>query len=623
MSLLSVEDLSLEIGSKQLFNRISFDHNPGDKIALVGVNGCGKSSLLKLISQIHHQPHPNIRTQKGLTLTYLPQDNIINPNETILDHLFRSTTKTATLIRDYHHCLSELELSKSSALEQTLSELSTQMDLHHAWDYQARVASILTELNIHSLSQTMGTLSGGMVKKVRLAQALIEDTKLLILDEPTNHLDIATIEWLEQVLKRRRQSLLMVTHDRYFLNRLCNRILEIDQQSLYHYQGHYQDYLLQRAERYAAQERADQRLQSILRVELAWLKQGPKARSTKQKARKQRIDSLVQQKPLSKETALELGVSDRRLGKKVLVLKNATKSFGDKMVVNHFSYTFKQQERIGLVGPNGVGKTSLLNLINGRQQPDSGEIDCGVNTVFGTFDQTQVLLDHNKTIYEHVQEIGSQLILHDGTQISAAKLLERFLFPSSALKTPLGLLSGGEIRRLQLVCLLLKNPNFLLFDEPTNDLDITTLSVLEDFLIQFKGCLIVVSHDRYFMDRVVDQLLIFTENGRIHRFSGSYTDYLDTLNDVKRYQSSPKQVAKQAHTSSHIKTKLTNKERYEFQKLETDIEILETEKDRLTVLVTSQSLSSNEYERIGKQLKTIETKLSKDYARWEQLAEFA
>lgn len=628
MSLISVQNLSCSQGAKLLFENVSFGIQPGDKIALVGVNGSGKSTLLSQIARVSQTRNPHIIVKQNLKITLLPQIPAFNPEDTILDHLFRSDNAAAKAVREYQFCLARMETEKSPLLEAQLARAASEMDRLQAWAYEDRVASILKELDIHHLTQKMNTLSGGMIKKVALAQLFFEETDLLILDEPTNHLDIDTIDWLENKLKTLPVTLLMVTHDRYFLDKICTRILEIDQQTLFSYQGNYQTFLEQRAQRYSAMQKEQEDIRTVLRVELEWLKRGPKARSTKQKARKERIKDMMARKTFSEEKVLELGVTGRRLGSKILELEKVTKVFGDRFIIRNFSYTFTKGEKIGILGPNGAGKTTLLNLIAGRLKPDSGDIETGVNTVFGYFDQHSMVFDPDMTVYDHVTQYGQYLTLHDGTRLSAGKLLERFLFPSNSLKTPIGKLSGGERRRLHLVCLLLTNPNFLLFDEPTNDLDVLTLSVLEDFLLNFAGCFIVISHDRYFMDRVVDHLLIFDGKGNISHFWGSYTDYADTLNDMAaltrpRPSTVPERTDIPAPASAAKKKHLSNWEAKELKTLEEEIGRLESEKNRLSELFSFGTAPPGEYERAGKRLKEIDELLDKKLARWEELAELA
>lgn len=588
MPLLSVHNHSATQGAKKLFESITFGINDDDKIALIGINGSGKSTLLRQIVAAKSESVGSIAFQRGIKIGFLAQMPEFNPNHSIREHL--------------------------DATEQ-LRE--------HAWDYADRVRSILTELNITNLDQKMNTLSGGMVKKIALAQVFFDDVDLLILDEPTNHLDITTIEWVEKMLRRSKAALLMVTHDRYFLDKICNRILEIDQQTLFSYIGNYQAYLEQREARQLAQKNADDTIRSVLRVELEWLKRGPKARSTKQKARKQRIDDMLNHQAFSEDKLLNLEVSGRRLGKKILELKSVTKSFEGQPVISQFSYIFKQGEKIGILGPNGVGKTTLLNLITEKLAPDSGEIDVGVNTVFAYFDQSSMTFDLSMNVLEHVKQFGQYITLPDGTQLAATKLLDRFLFQPSSFYTPIEKLSGGERRRLHLVCLLLTNPNFLLFDEPTNDLDIQTLSVLEDFLLNFAGCVIVISHDRYFMDRVVDQLLIFKGKGKIQHFVGSYSDYADTLQLLNKVKAEKKIPDSPQGSHRTEKKKLTFAELQQMRRLEADIEVLESEKIEIEGFFSARAGSIEAYEAAGKRLKVLTEELAQKMAQWEALAVYA
>lgn len=619
MSLLSVKKLTCSQGVKLLFEDAIFSVSADDTIAIVGPNGCGKTTLLNLLATSVEDKLDTISTQNGLRITYLAQHVKINPEYTILDHLFQSDTAAARAIRQYQKCLINLETDTSDAAQAALTTAIEGMENANAWDYESRVSSILNELDILELSQKMNLLSGGMQKKIALAQIFFEDTDLLILDEPTNHLDIHTIEWLEDRLKRLNCAVVMVTHDRYFLDKLCNKILEIDQQKLYVYTGNYETYLVERDQRYMDQAKHEQDFQTVLRAELVWLRRRPKARSTKQRARKDRVEAMKDRDKPTQEVSLTLETGNRRMGKKILELKDVCKSFDEKRVIDHFSYTFTKGDRIGILGPNGAGKTTLLNIIMNRLQPDSGEVEVGVNTAFAYFDQHSQGFDPTLTIYEHVSQIGSQIKLQDGSTVSAAKLLERFLFPSSSLKTPIGKLSGGEKRRLHLVCLLLENPNFLLFDEPTNDLDIQTLSVLEDFLLNFSGCVIVISHDRYFIDRVVEQLLVFDLSGKINLFSGNYMDYMDFLKELpKRGQ---KTIAQASNVDSNQNRQQAKAAQKKLNKLENKIEKLEAEKKALNQIFIDKAGDVSECIKAGKQLKALEGELELLMEEWEMLSE--
>ncbi len=622
--LFSVQNLSAVQGSKTLFQNIAFGIEDGEKCALIGVNGCGKTTLLSLIQEAVQTPHPNVMVRQGLSIGYLPQLPFFSPDDTILDHLFSSQSKIVRSIKQYHAVLDQLETHPSPDLERQLAEASETLDHLDAWPYEQRVASILKELHIHDLTQKMAALSGGMIKKIGLAQTFFEDVDLLILDEPTNHLDVETIQWLTVALKKRPSAVLMVTHDRYFLDSICTKIFEIDQQTLFTIPGNYQRFLEQRDFRYSSQKREQDVIQSTLRREMEWLKRGPKARSTKQKARKDRIYDMMSSKKFSPEAVLELGVQHQRLGKKIIDVKKIKKSFNGQLVITDFTYAFTAGEKIGVIGPNGVGKTTFLNVMTEQLEPDSGTIEVGQNTRFAYFDQHSRVLDDDKTIYEHISSIGDTIELYDGSRLSASKLLERFLFPSQMLSTLIGKLSGGEKRRLHLVSLLLSNPNFLVFDEPTNDLDIITLSVLEDFLHAFRGCILIISHDRYFMDRVIDKLFIFEGQGKIRPFVGSYTDYLDTLADIEEAQKAAVVSKPQEKPSASTeKKRLTYGETQEFKKLEQDIHNLEDEKVRLTNLFSSPDVPASDYETSGKRLVEIEQLLDEKLKRWEYLADYA
>ncbi|MBT6119921.1 ABC-F family ATP-binding cassette domain-containing protein [bacterium] len=631
MSLLSVKNLTCVQSFKTLFENATFGIDDQDKIAVIGPNGCGKTTLLNLIANSLSVPQKEITMQKGINISYLEQKLVFNPEHTIQDHLFQTEAAAPQALRAYNNILTIYENEPSEKNGALLANATDAMDQHNAWEYEDRVTSILNELSITTTSLKMKELSGGMLKKIALAQLFFNQADILILDEPTNHLDLRTIEWLEGMLKKYQSAVVMVTHDRYFLNKVSTKILEIDQEKLFSYKGNYQTYLEQRELRYAVQDKAEHSIQSVLRVELAWLRRGPKARSTKQKARKDRVHAMINRKGLSPEKVFALNVNERRLGKKICELKNVTKSFDNKQIISEFSYTFTQGERIGIIGPNGVGKSTLLNLITDRLTPEKGEVDVGINTNFGYFDQHSQDFDLDMTIFEHISQIGSNITRHDGSTVSASKFLEQFLFPAPMLKTPIGKLSGGEKRRLHLVCLLLKNPNFLLFDEPTNDLDIQTLSVLENFLLTFRGCVLVISHDRYFMDRVVDQLFVFNENQKIIPFDGNYTDYGDTVKEIqalKMKQNSAEQ-AKAKDNISKPENALTLAERSELKKLEKEIEKLEKEKERLSAKFAeteSTKTMSNEksishYAEIGKKIKINEKLIGSAMDKWSILAE--
>lgn len=618
MPLFSVQDLSASRGAKTLFSGVGFAVEAEDKVALIGVNGCGKTTLLSEIYAAYTTPRANMSFAQGIRLAYLPQLPTFDPKDSIRDHLFRGDTPVVRVTREYLACLDRIAAGDLSG-ETQLGTRSAEMDAIGAWDYEHRVMSLLKELNIHHLDQAMGTLSGGMVKKIALAQLFFEDADVLFLDEPTNHLDLETIDWMEGMVMRSRATVFMVTHDRYFLDRVCTRIFEIDQQKVFQYTGNYAAFLEQRAARLSAQQQAEKTIQSILRVELAWLRQGAKARSTKQRARKDRIDALQQRDKLTDDIQIDLGVSGRRLGKKILELKNITKQFGDQTVLRPFSYTFKEGDKIGILGPNGAGKSTLLNLISEQLRPDTGVVDIGLNTHFGYFQQHTADMDPGVSVLNYAKNHGEQITLPDGVKVSVSAFLEQFLFPNTLFHTPIGKLSGGERRRLQLVCMLLANPNFLLFDEPTNDLDVTTLSVLENFLVSFPGCVLVISHDRYFLDRVVDHLFVFDGKGGIAPFWGNYSDYAET--QKQRQPAAPKPKPVPQEKTKPQKQGLSFKEQQEFKKLESEITTLEDEQTQLQKTFSDPTASPEDYVTAGKRLADIAETLVQKWARWETLAE--
>ncbi|MBQ1998484.1 MAG: ABC-F family ATP-binding cassette domain-containing protein, partial [Spirochaetales bacterium] len=512
MNILSIEKLTKLGKDAPLFKNISFGIDSGEKVALIGKNGCGKSTLLSVIAGEIPADEGKISKNKEAGVAFLHQNPPYNPENSIREHLFAGSSPRLQLIRDYEYAC------ETGAIEK-LDELTRKMDECRGWEYEQEVRSVLQVLGISNLDIKMKELSGGMLKKVSLAQVLIEDCKLLILDEPTNHLDMTTISWLEDYLVKTNKALLMVTHDRYFLDNVCSTIYEIDNQTLYSYKGNFSYYLEKKSETQHAAERNEERIESILRKEMEWLKRGPKARGTKAKARKDAIYSMINREKLQKDKGFEFAIETRRLGGVILEADNLNKSFNDKKLLDGFSYTFKKGERLGIFGGNGTGKTTFLNLLTQTLEPDSGSIKKGINTHIAYYNQDPPMLYSDTKVIDYMKEAAEVIHLPDGTTLSAVKFLERFGFTSKHLYSPLNQLSGGEKRRVYLVRLLLENPNFLILDEPTNDLDIQTMSILEDFLENYAGCLIVVSHDRYFMDRTIDHMLIFSGNGDICGFA--------------------------------------------------------------------------------------------------------
>lgn len=623
MNILSVDKLGKSQASKKLFENISFGIDDKQKIALIGTNGTGKSTLLRIIAGKDTQDEGNIAFKKGVKVHFLEQIPTYKDEETILENVFNSDSPKVQVIKNYEMlCEKIAENPEDPNLQNQLEKLISEIDHLDAWQYENDIRSILSELGINHLNTKMNTLSGGMLKKVALAQTLIDDADLLILDEPTNHLDLKTIQWLQQYLQNTTQAILLVTHDRYLVDNICTDVYEIDRNTLYQYNGNYSYYLEKKAEMETALVHEEQRIKSVLRVELEWLKRGAKARSTKQKARIDRANNMINREKYKPDEEIEISITGRRLGKKILEAENISKSYGDKKVIKNFSHKFKQGERIGIIGENGSGKTTFLNLLTGSEKPDTGKVDIGLNTHFGFFDQYSTALNLEMPMIDYVKEDALYITLNNGKTISAGQMLEKFLFPSNMHYTTIGKLSGGEKRRLFLLHILMKNPNFLVFDEPTNDLDIKTLSILEDFLNEFGGCLIVVSHDRYFMDRVVDYLLVFDGQGNIKGFPGNYSDYLDLQEEEKaeelQKQNSQKEVYVKSKTNE--KKKLSFKEKYEMENLEKEIEKLESEKSDLDNLFSSGEEDFDKISKWNERYKTIENSLNTKMERWEYLA---
>ncbi|OHD10933.1 MAG: hypothetical protein A2086_16495 [Spirochaetes bacterium GWD1_27_9] len=623
MNLLSIDNVSKIQGNKKLFQNISFGVEEGQKIALIGINGCGKTTLLRIIAGLENIDGGAVSKNKEAKINFLEQIPTFNPENTILEHIFNSNNALVVLIKKYEELCLNMGKNITENEEKEFHKITEEMDKKNAWEYEHNIKSILTELEIDDLSKKMNSLSGGMLKKVALAQCLIGDANLLIMDEPTNHLDLKTINYLEEYLKKTDKALILVTHDRYFLDEICNLIIEIERNELYKYEGNYSYYLEKKSEIENSLLKEDDRIENTLRKELEWYKRQPKARTTKSKSRMDSIDAMIAHEKFKKNGDVELSITGRRLGKKILEITGVTKSFNGRVVVKPFSYVFKQNEKIGIIGPNGSGKSTFLNILTALISPDGGNVDKGINTVFGYFTQNKEDFNPDMRLIDYVKKTADVITLNNGKSVTAAKMLERFLFPTNTHYNAISNLSGGEKRRLYLLNILMANPNFLLLDEPTNDLDIKTLSILENFLNDFEGCLIVVTHDRYFMNRVVDHLLVFDENGNVESFPGNYSDYL-AYEDAKKNSILQEEVKQKPAPEKEVKEKkkLSFKEKKELEEIEKEIEKLENEKKEIDISLSGNNFDPEKIKTWSKRYAEIEEKLPKLIDRWEYLASF-
>ncbi|MGN7938572.1 ABC-F family ATP-binding cassette domain-containing protein [Virgibacillus sp. 6R] len=620
MSILQVENLYKTYGDKVLFDHISFTIEEKQRIGLIGVNGTGKSTLLKVIARIESADEGEITHANSMRVEYLPQDPELTEGLTVLEQIYYGDAEIMKVMREYELALSELELDpENEAKLKYLMQMQQKMDEHDAWEANTVAKTVLTKLGINDFSKQVTHLSGGQKKRVAIAKALIQPADLLILDEPTNHLDNETIEWLEGFLSGYRGSILLITHDRYFLNRVTNQIFELDQGKLYTYSGNYEVFLEKKAERETNAEQAETKRQNLLRRELAWIRRGAKARSTKQKARIDRFEELKEQKGPAAKKDLDFAIGSTRLGKKVIELEHISKSYDGKTLISDFSYLVTPGERLGIIGPNGSGKSTLLNIIAGRIPADQGTIEVGETVKIGFYTQEHEEMDENLRVVEYIKETAEIVHTLDGQIITAEQMLERFLFPRSAQWTYIRKLSGGERRRLYLLKVLMEEPNVLFLDEPTNDLDTQTLSVLEDYLDQFPGVVLTVSHDRYFLDRVVEHLIVFEQNGQILRFQGSYTDYMEDarLKEMMQEKETPKE--KPSHKKEK-KKRLSYKEQQEWEQIEDVIAGLEQRKEQLEQEIADAGSDFGKVQELYKEQEEVDKKLEETMERWEELS---
>ncbi|WP_321279196.1 ABC-F family ATP-binding cassette domain-containing protein [Marinifilum fragile] len=620
ISYLQVENLSKSYGDLTLFEGIGFGVGQGQKIALIAKNGTGKTSLLNIIAGIDSQDSGDVIFRNDIKVAYLQQNPNLENSNTVLNEVFNSDDPVLSVIREYEEAINSHDQEK-------MTEILEKMDQYKAWDYENKVKQILSKLKITNFDQVIGQLSGGQKKRVGLAKVLITDPDFLILDEPTNHLDLEMIEWLEEYLNKSKGTLLMVTHDRYFLDRVCNEIIEMDANSIYTYKGNYSYYLEKRAERIENINAEVGKAQKLLKTEQEWMRRMPQARGTKAKYR---IDAFYDLKKKAaagfKEDSMELDIKSARLGKKILELEGLYKSFGDLKILEDFSYKFQRGEKIGIVGKNGTGKSTFLNIITRNIEPDSGSIEIGETVVYGYYRQDGITINENERIIDVIKDIAESIDLGNGKVMSASQFLEYFLFPPKTQYNYVSKLSGGEKRRLYLMTVLMKNPNFLILDEPTNDLDIMTLNVLEEYLMNFKGCLIIVSHDRYFMDKVVDQMFAFEGMGKIRNFPGNYTIYRDTIDEeekeLKKIEK-PAKPKKEKPKSNNTAKKLSFNEKREFEQLEVDLEALNTEKEELETAMSSGTLANDELLQKASRIEEVINLIDEKEMRWLELSERA
>ena len=612
MNLVSVEDVSKTLGEVPLFEGVTLGIDQSDRIGFLGPNGCGKSTFLRILAGRMSPDVGRVSGNRGLSVAYLEQVPLLPGDSTIASFLYETEDPVVRLIKDYHCAV-------DAADHRRIHELAGRIEQEDGWRVENAYHSFLTELGIEGLDRRLGELSGGMAKKVALARALATRATLLLLDEPTNHLDIDAIEWLERYLGETTQAFVLVTHDRYLLDRVCRTMLEVDGRKIHKYPGNYGEYVARRARRRQELQRQQDRIGTILRRELEWLQRGPKARTGKDKNRKMRIQDLMDGRVARDQQMSEFSSSDRRLGKKVLELRQIEKTYGNLRVIRPFSYTFKRGERIGVVGPNGSGKTTLLDLVTGRLEPDAGERDPGINSVFGYYDQVSRTVDTRKTILEYITERAEEIRREDGSVIAAGPMLERFLFPSHPHRLPIEQLSGGERRRLYMVRVLMENPNFLILDEPTNDLDIDTLTRLEEYVDEFTGCVMIVSHDRAFLDRTTDYVLLCDGSGWIRGFAGDYSSYREALRqETSRRLLPPREKAPPTRRPG---SGPTFKERQEMESLMEEIDRLEAEKAELDRYFASGRIDPSDVGARSVRYREIEGLIGAKTLRWEELAE--
>ena len=621
MNYLSAELVAKTYNDRWLFKDVSLGISQGEKLALVGNNGVGKSTLLKILTGEIQPDIGSVSIRQGIRLGYLTQQPDVDERLSVKDILFSDTNEIARVVKEYEDCIHHPDTSpeRMQAVLEKMEELN-------AWDYESKVHEVIEKLGVPDIDKTFGQLSGGQKKRIFLAQLLLLEPDLIIMDEPTNHLDLSAIEWLENYLSGQNITLIMVTHDRYFLDAVVTEIVELDRGQLFRYKGKYAYFLEKKAEREELLKIEVTKARNLLKKELEWMRRQPKARGTKAKYRIEAFHELEKKASQDlKKDKLELEIKEARQGGKILEVEHISKAYGSFTIVDDFSYVFKKNDRIGVVGKNGIGKSTFLDMLTGKTKPDKGHVMPGLTTKFGYFRQESVGLNPANRMIEEVKEIAEFITLSDGSQVSASKFLDIFLFPPEKQYNYINKLSGGEKKRLQLLKLLVTNPNFLILDEPTNDFDIDTLNVLEEFLEKFSGCLLLVSHDRYFMDHLVDQLFIFEGDGKIRLFNGNYSDYRSWLEENEPSEMIVPQPLVQASVpeknGSDGRRKPSFKEKQEYEKLQTEIEALEKEKEMLTISISRGSTDHVQLQKWSMEIRNITDAIEQKTLRWLELAE--
>lgn len=625
MNLITIENITKSYSEKILINDVSLGINDGDKIGVVGVNGVGKSTFLKIVAGIENPDDGRIIKGNSVFIEYLSQNPYFDSDATVMEQVFKGDSPKIRLVREYETALQEQDINSEKLLK-----LSAEMDRINGWSLENEAKGVLTKLGITNFKEKIAVLSGGQKKRIALAAALINPSDLLILDEPTNHLDNSTIDWLEEYLGKRKGALLMITHDRYFLDRVVNEIAELDKGRLYLYKGSYNNFIEKKMEREERENASERKRQTLLAKELAWISRGAKARTTKQKSRIERFEKLNEQATSLNEEKLEISVGSSRLGKKIIELSDINKSFGENRVIKDFSYIVLRNDRVGIIGPNGSGKTTLINIIAGIMKPDSGTVETGETVKIGLFSQDSYHMDDNSRVIEYIREGAEYLETAEGDRISASQMLERFLFPPSSQWTPLSKLSGGEKRRLHLLRVLMEAPNVLLLDEPTNDLDIETLTILEDYIESFPGAVISVSHDRYFLDKTVNRIFAFQGDGNIIQYTGNYTDIkesgiLEDMSDSTGQKPNWKGTGSKpgAERNKEKPLKFSYKEAREYEEIDSVIALLEEKVQELDKQLADAASDYVLLQQLMKDKEEAERRLEDKMERWVYLNELA